>query len=889
MGSSLRIENVREVTFSTFRTPESVSSLLPPDQLFEKGNRPSPTDSVLSSVILGSRGSSKIDIQDETLNLASIPGKSRSNLLQSIAPIVKKEVVEEQVTDFYTKPTAGLSFTERLAAKKNVSRKIPCELESRPPSSNEPDPSDNEKKHVQFDLDSKQIRHYTPECSEETKVTESSNSSEDFLDFIGDPQLLQPLNELTYPMKFEEKRWDVSFTSFGLASSPNGSPVKVPPAVNIHLISPSENDEMVTKFNSEYCPSPLSATSEEADVPVDQSNAISSPQNSASPVPEERNEPNTTIGQVLQLDIVSNIPAAIESSKSLPDQEVKSQSIMLPSGNSSPLPQSPDLKLQISSPITNHAAFTAEPCELPSLPINESTEAEVKALRVSHAVHSAELVKTDENFSKAQSVELSRNDRLATLARGVARVESIEERDSPVLSSAIKDYPNVNQRVCNSPQDAANEFSNPSNRTDNVNVTNLDTDSISSNVDLALTPPPPVQQQTDSQEIIQSNNKEVNTVSSQKLPHQDLLRMKEEMQAALESEKKRLEDWFSQEIAQLKTSNILMVQQFESELANERRRTEDLSKLVESAKEEKEELTRREILRLEETLAHLVEEKNRQAELSVTPAATLSQSAIQHRQDAHVQTEEINSVSTNKVAEKHSAVPDEESKVSIHSPVNNRHFQYNSNSESQMSAEKRELRKKCHCDTLQRQVARVEREMQLLKQKNIAFQKNPASAGRAKKSAPVKAKRESWWVDSDESTTSTVSSVSEKRFSKVRSRSLTNLHTAREVINDRKSTPHRRPHDLHNRSRSRRKMVTYFFFTNLHGLILYINFQWMDDQSDQSDALTSGVGSAYSTGEWDTVLNSINKISGDLRQVWSHIGERPRSSSCLPSKSKYSV
>ena len=63
----------------------------------------------------------------------------------------------------------------------------------------------------------------------------------------------------------------------------------------------------------------------------------------------------------------------------------------------------------------------------------------------------------------------------------------------------------------------------------------------------------------------------------------------------------------------------------------------------------------------------------------------------------------------------------------------------------------------------------------------------------------------------------------------------------------------------------------------------------MDDQSDQSDALTSGVGSAYSTGEWDTVLNSINKISGDLRQVWSHIGERPRSLSCLPSKSKYSV
>ena len=60
----------------------------------------------------------------------------------------------------------------------------------------------------------------------------------------------------------------------------------------------------------------------------------------------------------------------------------------------------------------------------------------------------------------------------------------------------------------------------------------------------------------------------------------------------------------------------------------------------------------------------------------------------------------------------------------------------------------------------------------------------------------------------------------------------------------------------------------------------------MDDLSDQSDAPTSGISSAFSTGEWDTVLNSINKISGDLREVWSHIGQRPRSLSCLPSKSK---
>lgn len=51
-----------------------------------------------------------------------------------------------------------------------------------------------------------------------------------------------------------------------------------------------------------------------------------------------------------------------------------------------------------------------------------------------------------------------------------------------------------------------------------------------------------------------------------------------------------------------------------------------------------------------------------------------------------------------------------------------------------------------------------------------------------------------------------------------------------------------------------------------------------DVSSDNSsaDTLTSGVSSAVSTGEWDTVLTSIQKISGDLQEVWSHLGPRPR-------------
>ena len=825
--SSLRNENVREVSFTTFKSPDPVSSLLPSDQLFDSSNRPTVgNNSVLSSVILGPRGisSSKKDVihQDEKETkpqLASVvlPGKSRSNLLESIPPIARKAVVEEQITDFGSKPSTGLSFTEKLAAKRNVSRKI-GDPDSRPASSIGPDISDalNDKKHVQFDLESKHIRHYTPECSEETKITESSNSSEDFLDFIGDPQLLQPLSELTYklPMAFEEKRWDVSLTSFGLTNSNNSSPVKVMPTVTIHP-SHSENDEMVTKFNSEYCPSPLSVTSE-GDVRMEPLSEISSPQNQT-PVPDERNETDS-LGKVLQLDIVSNIPAAVKA-KSLPvKEEYKSQISPPSSQNTSPLPQSPEHK--ISSCVTTQPA--PESRQLSPLPIKESSEAEEKSTRVSQVVDSTEMIREDQKLSNDQPVEFGKSDRLGTLARGAPRVESIEDPDSPVLSSAVKDIPDANQHSqCNSLREPANELSNPSNRTENVNVTNLDTDSISSHVDLAT--PPALKkslfediahdQIEPEQEITEkatpSVNEEKNAATSplQQLAPQDLLRMKEEMHAALEKEKKRLEHWFSQEIAQLKSSNLQMVQQFESELANERRRTEDLSKLVENAKEEKEDLTRREILRLEETLALLVEEKNRQvqsqlsADVSVS-AAPASQSIQQH-QDVHVQTEEAKSVPP-EIKGKDDVLDHE-----LNLPVNE-HCQYNT--ESHMSKEKREARKKCHCDTLQRQVARVEREMQLLKQKNIAFQKSSSPAGRTKRSAPVKAKRESWWVDSDESTTSTVSSVSEKRFSKVRSRSLTNLHTAREVINDRKSTPHRRPHDLHNRSRSRRKIVTYFFF-----------------------------------------------------------------------------
>lgn len=58
----------------------------------------------------------------------------------------------------------------------------------------------------------------------------------------------------------------------------------------------------------------------------------------------------------------------------------------------------------------------------------------------------------------------------------------------------------------------------------------------------------------------------------------------------------------------------------------------------------------------------------------------------------------------------------------------------------------------------------------------------------------------------------------------------------------------------------------------------------MDDlpTDRSSDTVTSGISSAVSNGEWDTVLSSIHKISGDLQEVWSHLGPRPHSA-YLPS------
>ena len=116
---------------------------------------------------------------------------------------------------------SNLSFTERLAAKK-ASRGALSQQ-----TSIEPEPL-NEKKRVQFDVNLKEVRTYTPEVSEGSK-----SSSSDFLDFICDPEQLKPFASSNYPVHFEDDRWNIAKKSFGTSKS-----------------NPIANGEMITSFNS---------------------------------------------------------------------------------------------------------------------------------------------------------------------------------------------------------------------------------------------------------------------------------------------------------------------------------------------------------------------------------------------------------------------------------------------------------------------------------------------------------------------------------------------------------------------------------------------------------------------------------------------------------------
>lgn len=614
---------------------------------------------------------------------------------------------------------------------------------------------------MQFDQEKDQIMHYTPENSEEQKISDKSesSSSSDLLDFVGDPKDLKPFKD-TGNLTFEEKRWDVKLTSF---SSSDSSPVKAlssQPAIQIEDIG---DEEMVTAFTSEYCPSPLPAKATEPETHATETAAMFIEESTSSIEDAKPCQESSLLEPVLELDILTNIPAPIIISEEPP----RPLSQMMP---------------DISSSTTT---LTDVPIKEEALPdMMETNLALIEPVKQKETEpKEEEAVKLKKPFAVSAAKK--------KLTRSVSRCDSIEHSNPSVL-------PVIGNEASSPPLPVIEHLSLTTNEKHLVEDTNDcqgEADSISSHRLPILS--------SDSSSLLatsaQSDERKISLNDEEKkdqkdpavvTSHEELLRVKQEMESAMESEKTRLENWFKEEISQIKC-------QFEKELASERERTESLTKLVHSAKSEKEEAAKLELVRMQETLAKLVEEKTRevQARLNDGILQTASKASV-CRQDANIQTEE------RKVG-----VTLEKSTIT---EKDNADVIAKSHRETQVSPvppARQDSWMKCQCDSLQKQVARVEREMQLLKQKNLSFQK---SAPVRKKSTPVKAQRESWWVDdSDESTTSSTScSYSELRPPKNRrSRSLSNLQGDRRLHSSRKSKHSDRGRDVLSRSQTPRRSV----------------------------------------------------------------------------------
>lgn len=858
-------EQVRQVSFSTFKSSDTISSLLPGDLLFENRDRPTTVvapfnHSILPVSTAGSLHSKITNSEDDhppqqTKQVPVYPTSGSRNLSPLTTDKIIVKELSTSISNFQLEPVVQqskprISFTERLAAKKASQRlKSNESSESCLSNANETDHTsamNSEKRHVHFDIEPNHYHQYTPECSEENKATErsESSSSEDILDLVGDPEYLKPLTDVQcYPTAYEEKRWEVSFTSFGL-TSPNISPVKISTA----FIDNEDSNEMVTRFNSEYCPSPLSASEKSDNADMVEDEITICPDNMQNEAGEEAENCIPALVTNLESRIVTNV---------LPETEIR-----VPTHRENSETLSPTLSFQPAREEVHEEnlnfAFTQIDKSNNSIANNNGKEVEntdIPPLIISQLTVEPQVIED------VPPVKLVLENVTPKLVRSITRSESLEES---VLTSQVNPVIAQDIPACQSPVEFITcdtkpvESQNPVVQMDAA--LNLNTEQEASQLDLLL---PPAsfsefpQTVTQTEELIADSSVKCDA-SDARIGHEkttqsleDWQMIKKEMESKLENEKKRLESWFASEIAQIK-------EQFENQLANERERTENLSKLVENAKSEKEELAKREIVRLEETLAHLVEEKTRQVQTQLNNEVLQCNNSVLHRtvarQDANVQTEEppipVISLPMEQMAP---LLKVEKIETTESNPSK---YETNSRWESRDSP-RRDSRIHCQCDSLQKQVARVEREMQLLKQRNLSFQKNPPTR---KKSTPVKAQREPWWLDTDESTTSTTSSVSDWRHSRGRSQSMTNLHASRDSLAGKKSTPIQRAREGLSKSQTPRRA-------------------WMEDLStDHSlgDIHTSGISSAIPTGEWDTVLSSIQKISGDLQEVWSHIGPRPR-------------
>lgn len=825
MKSSLNLHNeVREVSFSTFKSPDHIPSLLPGDLLYENHDRPASNLAPLNYPVLPAstteclRSKSNFKNEDqasvETVHSQRFltPGKRNLNPLttdQNTGKELVRSASNIEPEPAAQEPKPRVSFTERLAAKKASRVKSNESSDSCLSNANETDQTSApvmDKKHVQFDLETKQVCHYTPECSEETKVADKSesSSSEDILDLVGDPEFLKPLSDLNcqYPTAFEEKRWEVSFTSFGLNDA-NGSPVKIS---TIGVVDTDDCSEMVTRFNSEYCPSPLPVspcTENSDDTHVSIKNAAISTDQFQNPNdPEVKRDPELSSELIPESnvnfrpmpEIETNVPTFYENAQNF---LTETQSIV-PFEDVSTTRNEVTVINLVNSEIQN-----------PSTTVVVDTKPEDDGMSTSHRI--SLLTVEAQTTEDVEPSELATKSRVPKITRSITRSDSLEYSVMPNVQST----PVIVQDLSPSINPLDSSIGPQNNLVESDHEINLIIKPTSSQL---LSPPAPFCRNAVSQpetitpvqmkgngkdSVHQDDGMDSQMYIDRQIPsrplEQDWLKLKREMESSLENEKKRMESWFTSEISQIK-------KQFENELAFERERTANLSRLVESAKSEKEELAKREIVRLEETLANLVEEKTRQVQTRLNSAINESNSILNRsvdRQDANVQTEEPMTLPRNLSFEKRMSSLDESGTGESNHARNESHSRCESRDSPSVS--RRDPQIKCQCDNLQKQVARVEREMQLLKQKNLSFQKNVPTR---KKSTPVKAQREPWWLDTDESATSTTSSVSEWRYSKSRSRSMTNLHESRDVSNGRKSTPIQRARDLLSKSQTPRRAVT---------------------------------------------------------------------------------
>lgn len=383
-----------EISFSTFKPPEpSVPSLLPTDQLYDK----TPLRPISASLSTRSVPAILTPLSVRKPNDATEKEETGGTLAVGKIPSIKADAGQLSAQASSLKPPAGLSFTERLAAKK-ASRVKGSELDSssRPSSSLEQvvDAVTNDaKKHVQFDLENEQIRQYTPEYSEDASKAadkSESSSSEDFMDFVGDPGTLKSLSDLTdLPVAFEEKRWDVSFSSFGVTSTPNESPVKKKlPDIKTPAEPAIHDDEMITCFNSEFCPSPLPAKT------------VEEPQGTCNPSTETLKTPlPIEVKYVNQLDETEGALTSKMTSKEVP---------------------------AVSAPIV-------APCEVNGVQLEGSSQQINSSARSGKEIDSIVKLDSSEVSKGGKEAPLPRRSvpRPNSLTRSFARSDSVEEAAAP--------------------------------------------------------------------------------------------------------------------------------------------------------------------------------------------------------------------------------------------------------------------------------------------------------------------------------------------------------------------------------------------------------------------------------------------------------------------------